>query len=152
MRFRDTGPGVPTFDAYPFPSGSTSVNVGAFAFYDSGQHYAYSDVMLKPWSRFTARFGYLGTFVGGDTLYLNPRQPGGTIAFTYQMPFATIQIDLYKGLSYKTSWNYYGYNEKTPIDVPGLAPKTSAAILLRFRSATHFEVILKEPLVDEQHA
>jgi hypothetical protein len=119
--FRDTGRGVATLDAYAF-NGGNNVTLGALAFYDSGQHYAYSDVMLKPWSRFTARFGYLGTFVGGDTLYLNPRQPGSTIAFTYQKPFATTQIDLYKGLSYKTSWNYYGYNEKNPIDVSGLAP------------------------------
>jgi hypothetical protein len=120
--FRDTGPGVATFDPCPFNGGSSTVNLGALAFYDSGQHYAYSDVMWKPWNRVTARVGYLGTFVGGNTLYLNPRQPGGTISFTYQKPFATIQIDLYKGLSYKTSWNYYGYNEKTPIDMTGLVP------------------------------
>src|SRR2546429_1988951 len=47
---------------------------------------------------------------------------GGTLAFNYQKPFAALTIDLFKGLSYKTTWNYYGYNLKTPADLPGLQP------------------------------
>ena len=64
--------------------------------------------------------GYTGTFTGGtergSTLFLNPLQPAGTLAFNYQKPFASVQIDIYKGLSYKTTWNYYGYNSKAPIN------------------------------------
>ena len=112
------GPGIPTFA--PCPISNSPVAQGATEFYANKQHYAYSDVMWKPMKRVTASVGYAGTFAGGtergSTLFLNPLQPAGTLAFTYQKPFASIQIDLYKGLSYKTAWNYYGYNSKTPIN------------------------------------
>jgi len=133
--FRDTsgqmtGPGgVPGYLIYtpvnspcPFtsaeatgPGTNASINLGTTAFYTSHQQYAYSDVMWKPINRVTARVGYTGTYVGGSTIFLNPLQPAGTLAFNYQKPFGSIQIDLYKGLSYKTSWNYYGYNSRAPI-------------------------------------
>jgi len=98
---------------------------GGTEFYSSKQHYAYSDVMWKPVKRVTMSLGYAATFVGGGSgilnpvvgpglLSLNPLQPGGTLAFNYQKPFTSIQVDLYKGLSYKTEWNYYAYNSKTP--------------------------------------
>ena len=60
--------------------------------------------------------------MGGSTLVLNPLQPLTALAFNYQKPYAMIQIDLYKGLSYKTTWNYYGYNGKNPTAITGLAP------------------------------
>jgi len=53
---------------------------------------------------------------------LNPRILPGTLAFNYQKPFASIEVVLYKGLSYKSKWEYYGYNLKTPMDLPGLQP------------------------------
>ena len=54
---------------------------------------------------------------------LNPLQPVGTLAFNYQKPYATLIIDLYHGLSYRTTWNYYGFDGKgpSPNNVPGLA-------------------------------
>jgi hypothetical protein len=89
-------------------------------FYANKQYFAYSDVMWKPVKRVTASLGYSATFAGGTSrgtsLFLNPLQPEGTLAFTYQKPFASIQVDIYRGLSYKTTWNYYGYNSKTPIN------------------------------------
>lgn len=122
-----TGPGgvagyliyTPTNSPCPaaiFSPDDPSINLGTMAFYSNKQHYAYSDVMWKPVNRVTATVGYAGTFAGGRTVFLNPLQPAGTLAFNYQMPFASIQIDLYKGLSYKTTWNYYGYNSKTPMN------------------------------------
>jgi hypothetical protein len=95
---------------------NSTITLGTMAFYSNKQHFAYSDVMWKPVKRVTATVGYAGTFAGGSTVFLDPLQPGGTLAFTYQKPFASIQIDLYKGLSYKNEWNYYGYNSKTPIN------------------------------------
>jgi hypothetical protein len=84
--------------------------------------------MFKPVKRVTMSLGYAATFVGGGSgilnpvvgpglLPLNPLQPGGTLAFNYQKPFASILVDVYKGLSYKTEWNYYGYNSKTPTNI-----------------------------------
>ena len=124
--FRETipSPGVPagTYPACAYFSGTTAITWGTTGFYTNQQHFAYGDVMWKPMKRITAGLGYMGTFTGGTTLFLNPRQPGGTLAFNYQKPFASFQIDLYKGLSYKMAWNYYGYNLKTPTALPLLQP------------------------------
>jgi hypothetical protein len=112
------GPAVPTFPACTISN--SPAPLGGTQFYDNQQYYAYSDVMWKPVNRVTASVGYAGTFAGsaqgGSTLFLDPLQPGGTVAFSYQRPFASIQFDIYKGLSYKTSWNYYGYNSRSPIN------------------------------------
>jgi len=119
---RDTGFGIAPYAPCPFFSGTKAITLGAMSFYSNKQHYAYADVMWKPVNRVTVSLGYSGTFTGGDTLFLNPRILGGTLAFNYQKPFVGLKIDLFKGLSYKTTWNYYGYNLKTPTDVPGLQP------------------------------
>ena len=76
--------------------------------------------------RVTTTLGYSGTFAGapGSTLFLNPLQPAGTLAFNYHKPFASVQVDLYKGLSYKTTWDYYGYNSKSPMNTS--VPVTNA--------------------------
>ena len=81
--------------------------------------------MWKPVKRITTSLGYTGTFVGGSTVLLHPLQPAGTLAFNYQKPFASIQIDLYKGLSYKTTWNYYGYNSRAPFNPSVTVPSGS---------------------------
>jgi hypothetical protein len=117
---------------FPCPTDSMDFNaLGALSVYRSRQHFAYSDVMWKPIKRLTASLGYAGSFVGGDNLLLhagvvlqplNPLQPAGTLAFNYQKPYGTVQLDLYKGLSYKMRWNYYGYNGKAPFNVLGLQP------------------------------
>ena len=115
---------------------NTSVNLCTTAIYTSHQHFAYSDVMWKPVNRVTASVGYTGTFVGGNTGGLstvtgqflgplNPLRPDGTLAFNYQKPFVSIQIDLYKGLSYKTTWNYYAYNPKGPLNPSVTVPAGS---------------------------
>ncbi len=112
-------PGLPTT---PCPIAGSPVGLSANGFYNSLQHFAYSDVIFKPMKAITASVGYAGSFVGGSTLVLNPLQPLTALAFNYQKPYAMIQIDLYKGLSYKTTWNYYGYNGKAPSAITGLAP------------------------------
>ena len=111
--------GLPTA---PCPIVGSPVALSANGFYNSLQHFVYSDVIFKPMKVITASFGYMGSFVGGSTLVLNPLQPLTALAFNFQKPYAMIQIDLYKGLSYKTTWNYYGYNGKNPTAITGLAP------------------------------
>jgi hypothetical protein len=106
--------------------------LGALSSYSSQQHFAYFDVLWKPIKRVTAIVGYAGTFVRGNEILsngavieppLNSLQPAGTLAFNYQKPYVTLIVDLYKGLSYRTTWNYYGFNGKgpTPNNVSGLA-------------------------------
>lgn len=55
---------------------------------------------------------------------IDPLQVPGTLAFNYQKPYVTVVFDLSKGFSYRTTWNYYGYNGKGQASnsIPGLAP------------------------------
>jgi hypothetical protein len=118
--FAASGTGVPTYPVCPITG--SPVAQSATSFYNSNQHFAYFDVMWKPIKRVSTTLGYSGTFVGGSTLFLNPLQPAGTLAFNYTKPYAAFQFDLYKGFSYKTAWNYYGYDEKGPSAISGLTP------------------------------
>jgi hypothetical protein len=112
-----TGPGLPTFAACPILEADLGdTPLGTMAFYSNKQHYAYTDVMWKPIKRLTTTLGYSGTFAGGNTAFLNPLQPAGTLAFNYQKPFGSIQVDIYKGLSGKAAWDYYGYNARAPFN------------------------------------
>jgi hypothetical protein len=91
--------------------------------YSSKQQFAYGDIMWKPVKRVTATLGYVGTFVGGNTVAIDPLQVPGTLAFNYQKPYVTVVFDLSKGFSYRTTWNYYGYNGRGVASnaIPGLA-------------------------------
>jgi hypothetical protein len=105
------------------PTGSLSGNgLGALSTYSSTDHFAHAAVMWKPMKRVTAMAGYGGSFVRGNTIFLNPLTPSGTLNFNYQRPYASIAIDIYQGFSYKMSWNYYGFNEKGSTSPFGLAP------------------------------
>jgi hypothetical protein len=92
--------------------------------YSSRQHFAYAGINWKPVSRVTVGLGYTGTFVGGSTLAIDALQVPGTLAFNYQKPYVTTIFDLHKGLSYRMTWNYYGYNGRgQPSNaITGLAP------------------------------
>jgi hypothetical protein len=118
--FAASGTGVPTYPVCPITG--SPVAQSATSVYNSNQHFAYFDVMWKPIKRVSTTLGYSGTFVGGNTLFLNPLQPAGTLAFNYEKPYAAFQFDIYKGFSYKTAWNYYGYDEKGPSVISGLTP------------------------------
>jgi hypothetical protein len=131
--FRDsfgtlTGPGIPTFPACPITNSPASINLSTTAFYSNKQHYAYSDVMWKPMKRVTTDVGYSGAFAGGNTVFLNPLQPAGTLAFNYQRPYGSIQIAIYKGMTWKAAWEYEGYNAKAPFATS--VPLTSGTLAL----------------------
>ena len=76
--------------------------------------------------RVTAMVGYGGSFVRGNTIFLNPLTPSGTLDFDYQRPYGSIAIDVYKNVTYKMSWNYYGFNETGTTNPFGLAGDSSA--------------------------
>jgi hypothetical protein len=101
--------------------GSDITAFGGFAFYHTTTNFGYGDLMWKPIKRLTATVGYAGTFADGDTLFLNPHAPAGPLRYSYQKPYAGFAFDLGKGLVYKTSWAYYGYNPDST-NQPGLAP------------------------------
>jgi hypothetical protein len=117
--FPDTGSTI--FTTPCAISGATSP-LGTLSFYSSDDYYAYGHVTWKPYKRVTAMLGYAGSIVRGNTTFLNPLAPTGTLDFNYVKPLASLSFDIYKGLTYKTAWNYYGYNDKGVANPAGLAP------------------------------
>jgi hypothetical protein len=105
----------------PCPIAGATSPLGTLSFYSSRDNYAYADVMWKPYKRVTAMAGYGGSIVRGDTTFLNPLTPTGTLDFNYVKPFASLAFDIYRGVIYKTAWNYYGYNDHGVANPPGLA-------------------------------
>ena len=112
-------PMLPTGPACPITGASSPL--GTTSSYSSTDHLAHAAVMWKPMKRVTTMLGYNGSFVRGSTIFLNPLTPSGTLDFNYQTPFASIAIDVYQGLTYKMSWNYYGFNETGNTNPFGLA-------------------------------
>ena len=109
----------------PVPADLQGGDVTAFggtATYSSKTHFAYADVMWKPIKRLTLKAGYAGSFANGNTLFLNPNAPVGPLRYAYQKPYAGFAFELAKGLTYKTTWAYYGYNPRSPENPAGLAP------------------------------
>jgi hypothetical protein len=117
--FDDTGSTVFT-SACPV-TGATG-NLGTLSYYTSKDHYAYANVMWKPYKRVTAMIGYAGTIARGTTTNLNPLTPTGTLDFNYLKPQASLAIEIYRGVTYKTTWNYFGYNDHGVANPIGLAP------------------------------
>jgi hypothetical protein len=90
--------------------------------YTNKAHYGYVDLMWKPIKRVTANLGYAITSNTGSTLILNPNTPPGSLSFNYHRPYGGLAVDLAKGLTWKTSWAFYGYNEReqlVPLDPTG---------------------------------
>jgi hypothetical protein len=115
-------PGVPMLPTGPAcPIAGASSPLGALSTYASTDHFAHAAVIWKPVKRVTAIMGYGGSFVRGNTIFLNPLTPSGTLDFNYQRPYVTIAIDLARGLTYKMSWNYYGFNQEGNTNPFGLA-------------------------------
>lgn len=113
-------PGSTVFTT-PCPVAGATGPLGALSFYKNTDHFLYGDLMWKPVKRVTATVGYAGSIVRGNTLFLNPLQPTGPLGFNYLKPSVAVAFDLYKGLTYKTAWNYYGYNDHGVANPIGLA-------------------------------
>ena len=113
-----TGPACPIVGS-PSP-------LGALSTYGSTDHFAHAAVMWKPTKRVTAMLGYGGSFVRGNTIFLNPLTPSGTLDFNYQRPYASIAIAVYRNVTYKMSWNYYGFTQAGNTSPFGLATIQSA--------------------------
>ena len=119
--FQTSPPGVATT---PCPIAGASVGaagVGTLSTYASTDHFAHADLVWKPTKRVTTTLGYGGSFVRGNTTFLNPLTPSGTLDYNYQMPYASVAVQVYKGFTYKMMWNYYGFNEEGNTNPFGLA-------------------------------
>lgn len=115
-------PGVPMLPTGPAcPIIGASSPLGALSTYSSTDHFAHAGFIWKPMKRVTAMAGYGGSFVRGNTIFLNPLTPSGTLDFNYQRPYASIAFDIARGFTYKMAWNYYGYNQTGNTNPFGLA-------------------------------
>ncbi len=126
--FADTGSTVFTVANSPCPIAAavaSGVTLGTLSYYASRDNYAYVDAMWKPQKRVTAMLGYGGSDVRGSTTFLNALTPTGTLDFTYLKPFISVAVEIYKGLSYKTAWNYFGYDTHGPANPVLLEPLPS---------------------------
>ena len=68
---------------------------------------------MKPVPWVTARVGYSISSVDGQTPLFNPLQPFGSLQYNYHQPLGDLAIDLGHHLTWKASWNYYQYGEKS---------------------------------------
>jgi len=110
--FQTSPPGVVTTPCPIAGASVTAAGKGTLSVYSSNDHFAHAGLIWKPVKRVTVGLGYAGSFVRGDTTFLNPLAPAGTLDYNYLSPFGSISIKLYKGLTYKMAWNYYGFNQR----------------------------------------
>ncbi len=88
-------PGVAT-TACPIPGASVgAAGLGALSTYASKDHFAHADLIWKPAKRVTATLGYAGSFVRGNTIFLNPLAPSGTLDYNY---LTAIRLNLHRSL------------------------------------------------------
>jgi hypothetical protein len=115
-------PGVATTPC-PVPGASVgAAGLGTLSTYNSNDHFAHASLMYKPIPRVTTTLGYSGSIVRGNTTFLNPLAPSGTLDYNYVTPYASIAIDIYRGFAYKMGWNYYGFAQEGNTSPFGLAP------------------------------
>ncbi|HTT19957.1 MAG TPA: hypothetical protein VMG82_13485 [Candidatus Sulfotelmatobacter sp.] len=81
--------------------------------YTSRTHYGMGSVTVRPVSRVSMLAGYSITSVGGETPQLNSLQPFGSLQYNYHQPLANVIVDIGHHISWKGSWNYYQYGEKS---------------------------------------
>jgi hypothetical protein len=142
---------TPVQPTTPCPIVAGASPFGALSQYSSTDHFIFADMMWKPYKRVTVTLGYGGNFTRGYSNFFNQPQfapapppvpalspviinavtPTGTLNFNYLKPYGSIAVDIYKGLTYKVAWNYYGFNEKgspDPIAFPQVAGVGLSAI------------------------
>lgn len=99
------------------PASSTLCDSGpplfsAVSLYTSKVHFAYVNFMFKPQERVTARVGYNLTSTSGSTPTLADPSVLTFVGFNYHKPTASLDVNLAKGIVWRTAWGYFDYNEK----------------------------------------
>ncbi|MGH9773647.1 MAG: hypothetical protein ACRD50_01725 [Candidatus Acidiferrales bacterium] len=106
------GSALCTITGSPAPIQGTSI-------YTNLESYGYFDFNVKPIKRLTTMLGYNILSTSGNTLILNPNAPTGPLAFNYNRPTAAIEYELSKNVTYRTTWGFYDYHEKSQPDPTG---------------------------------
>ena len=108
--------------------------ISADSLYVNKVNFGYASIMYKPIPRATWNLGYTLTSSSGFTPLL--ANPGTTtsLGFNYHKPTAGLDVNLVKGLTWRTVWGYYDYNEKylaTPLPPRDFQANT-ATLSLRY--------------------
>ncbi len=84
----------------------------ALSIYTSKVHFGYANLVFHPAQRVTANVGYNLTSSSGYSP--TPADPTilTSLGINYHKPSAGLDVNLAKGLTWKTAWGYYDYNEK----------------------------------------
>src|SRR5579864_171158 len=101
----------------PVPTNSTLCSAGTpylseVSFYTNKVHFGYANLVFKPMPRVTTIVGYNLTSTSGFTPTLTDPTILTSLGFNYHKPTAEVDVNLVKGLTWKTAWGYYDYNEK----------------------------------------
>jgi hypothetical protein len=70
---------------------------------------------FNPTRKLRLNMGYLVTASDGTGELLNSRQVPGSLQSKYDMPFADATYIIGEGWEWKAGWNYYGYDEQSPV-------------------------------------
>jgi len=124
------------------PAGSTTCAgsggapfISGVSLYDNKINFGYVNFIFKAARRVTASVGYNLTSTSGNTSILSPTPNTlGPLGLNFHKPTARVDLDLTKGLTWRTAWGFYDYNEKSD---PGSLPargfaSNSATLSLRY--------------------
>jgi len=121
------------------PVNSTACDAGspyfsAISLYTNKVHFGYTNFMFKPRPRVTLNLGYNLTSMSGFSPTLSDPTILTSLGFNYHKPSAAMDVNLTKGLTWRTAWGYYDYNEKF-LPAPLLArdfQSNSATLSMRY--------------------
>jgi len=99
------------------PANSTLCSGGApyfsaISLYTNKIHFGYLNARFKVAPRVLAHAGYNITSTSGFTPTLADPTVLTSLGFNYHKPSASLDVNLAKGLTWRTGWGYYDYNEK----------------------------------------
>jgi hypothetical protein len=105
--------------------------ISGVSLYDNKINFGYVNFMVKPVKRLTANLGYNLTSTSGNTTILNPTPNTlGPLGLNFHKPSAWVDFDLAKGLTWRTAWGHFDYNEKSsPGPLPARDFQSNSAIL-----------------------
>lgn len=82
------------------------------SYYENNTHFGMAAVMIKPAPRVTMHFGYRSPASAAKRHSSTSCSHSGTLAYNYQQPVASVDVDLACNFTWHTGWNYYQYGEK----------------------------------------
>lgn len=102
--------------ATPAPAGALTGACGTpylagISLYSSLSNFGSGSLFFQPIPRVTTWIGYSITSAIGNTFTIDSLSPTGPLSYRYQLPFASVNVAITKGVAFKSSWNYYDYHE-----------------------------------------